>query len=87
MSDEVNKLLEEREKTHGDFAKQAITAMALKYVIEQTPNWKEMPSFMRESLDLMATKISRMCHGNMREPEHMRDCAGYAMLIVRELEK
>lgn len=83
---EIDKILEERGKTHGDFPTQALTAQALKYIISQMPNYNDMPGYMRESLDLIATKISRMGHGNWKEPDHARDGSGYFSLIVRELE-
>lgn len=83
----TEEVLNEREKTHGDYSQQALTAQALKHVIHETPNWNDMPSEMRESLELIATKISRMGHGNWRNVDTPVDIAGYAQLIVRSLEK
>jgi hypothetical protein len=83
----TDNILNEREKTHGDFPTQAITAQALKYIMAEMPNWEDMPSYMRESLDLIATKISRMGHGDWKHIDSPKDGSGYFELIVRELEK
>ena len=83
----VDDVLGAREKTHGDFTEQAKTAQALKRIISLTPNWQDMPPYMRESMDLICTKISRMGHGNWQEVDHPRDGSGYFELIARGLEK
>ena len=81
------KILNERQKTHGDYPTQALTAQSLKYIITQMPQWHDMPAYMRESLEMISTKIARMGHGNWKEPDHAKDIAGYAELIVRALGK
>jgi predicted amidohydrolase YtcJ len=86
MSD-VEKILEDREKTHGDFATQSHTAQMLKYNLHAMPNWNGMPSYMRESLEMVCTKMARMGHGDWKEADHPEDGGGYFQLIVRELEK
>jgi hypothetical protein len=87
MTDPIDDLLNEREKTHGVYSEQALTAQALKHVMREAPNWGQMPSYMRESLELIATKISRACHGSIIEKDVWVDIAGYSQLVVRELEK
>ncbi len=83
----ISKILDQREKTHGGFPTQALTAQSLKYILTQMPNWVDMPGFMRESLELICTKISRAGHGNWQEIDHFCDGSGYFELIVRGLEK
>lgn len=82
-----NEILNEREKTHGDFGIQAQTAQRIKQAMVETPNWQSMPPYMKESLDLIATKISRMCHGDWKHVDSSKDIAGYAELVVAQLEK
>lgn len=84
---EIDEVLKERGKTHGDFPTQALTAQTLKYMIHQMPNWHDMPGYMRESLELIATKISRMGHGDWRHTDAPLDISGYATLIVDGLKK
>lgn len=83
----VKEVLNEREKTHGNFTEQALTAQSLKYILSVTPNWHDMPGYMREALELVCTKMARMGHGNWQEVDHPRDISGYAELIVRGLEE
>jgi len=84
---EIEQILAERQKTHGDFSKQSATAQRLKSVLRNTPNWHKMPDGMREGLELICTKLSRMGHGSWEEADHLRDGAGYFTLIERDLSK
>ena len=81
----VQDTLAERQKTHGSFPEQATTAQLLKAVMRDTPNWQDMPPTMRESLELIATKLSRICHGNPHHKDAWHDVAGYATLVEKLL--
>ncbi len=87
MTDYTLPVLNEREKTHGDFPTQSITAQGLKARLRDTPNWQKMPAYMREALELICTKLARMTHGDFLEIEHPTDIAGYATLIADSLKK
>jgi hypothetical protein len=43
--------------------------------------------FMAESLEAIAAKIARILAGNARETDHWQDIAGYATLVVRQIER
>lgn len=75
------KILKTRAKTHGDYATTAHAAQALKEVMRNTPNWHELPDYMREALEMDATKTARILCGNAYEPDHWHDKAGYATLV------
>jgi len=75
------KILKTRAKTHGDYATMAHTAQALKEAMRNTPNWHELPDYMREALEMDATKTARILCGNAYEPDHWHDKAGYATLV------
>lgn len=77
-------ILDARETTHGDYAQVSQTAQAIKRAMLETPNWREMPHYARESLDLIATKIARICNGDFNTQDHWRDIAGYAELTARQ---
>jgi len=83
----TEEILNEREKTHGSYSSQAVTAQCLKSILHATINWDRMPPPMKESLELICTKMSRICHGDFLHADSFFDIAGYAQLIVRELEK
>ena len=67
-----------RGKTHGDWHQQAECARELRAVIEKYG--AHLPAFKRESLDMIATKMSRICCGNSFELDHWLDIQGYAHL-------
>jgi len=71
-------LLVEREKTHGDFRLVARVAQDLKEVIAKY-DCKGMPMTQREALDMICTKIARICQQPI-EKDHWIDIAGYAKL-------
>ena len=84
---DINEILAEREKTHGDYHKQAFSAQELKSIMRSMPNWCDMDLPIKEALEMIGTKIARMGHGEWKDKQHAEDISGYAMLVVRELEK
>ncbi len=78
-------ILDERQKTHGDYYRVAATAQELKDVLRRGKNWKTLDDTERETLEMIATKIGRILAGNPHEIDHWRDIAGYAQLIERWL--
>ncbi len=78
-------LLSERERTHGRFAESAAVAQATKVI------WRDrrgtLVDAQREVLDAIAGKVARILCGDSCHADHWRDIAGYAMLVVRELER
>lgn len=86
---EIKDILEERGRTHGDFTQVAETAQAIKDTLHDAPNYAqdELSSVHYEALDMIASKLARIMCGNPNEPDHWRDIAGYALLVVSELEK
>jgi hypothetical protein len=75
-------ILNERQKTHGDYYNTAATAQALKDEMRRGKNWKSLDDMQRETLEMAATKIGRILSGNPHEIDHWKDIAGYAQLIV-----
>lgn len=75
-----DRLLQEREKTHGDFTIQAGWAQSGKKALRQTPNWNRMSGAQQEALDMIMTKISRITHGDPRHLDSWDDISGYAKL-------
>lgn len=77
----INNLLNEREETHGYFHDQAKTAQRLKRLMRATPNWEGMDADMRESLEMICMKLSRIGHGNPYHIDSWMDIIGYASLV------
>lgn len=82
---ERDPLLQEREKTHGEFRKVARIAIDLKRIFRKEGGFTGEPLYNSdqrhaESLDLIATKIARILSGDAHCHEHWLDIAGYAKL-------
>ena len=76
----TNELLVEREKTHGSFGCTATIAQATKRIWHMQMGWDNLTDVQRESLDSIATKVSRILAGNPADPDHWQDIQGYAKL-------
>lgn len=84
---EIDKILEDRGSRYGDFGAQAQVSRAIKESFESTPNWSYLPPYMREGLDLVAVKISRMLCGDPMYMDNVVDILGYMTLVKTEMEK
>lgn len=78
-------ILEEREKTHGDFLLVSKVAQNIKVAYQWAPN--EQKLYVKEALDLIATKIARIVCGTALEPDHWEDIQGYAGLVLEQIQK
>jgi len=88
MTTDISAILAEREKTHGNYEIHAAITQDLKRVMRNhvCDLDRRLDDDMQESLDMIAHKIGRIIAGNAAEPEHWRDIAGYAQLVVNRLE-
>lgn len=85
--DKTKNILNERGQTHGDFNFVAITSNLLKESIRDNPNYKNLPVQVKESLDMILHKTSRIVNGNCYFNDHWQDIIGYSQLILNEIEK
>ena len=88
MTTDINALLAEREKTHGDYEIHSAITQDLKRVITHhvADLDRRLDPDMAETLDMIAHKIGRIIAGNAAEPDHWRDIACYAQLVANRLE-
>jgi hypothetical protein len=81
-------LIDEREKTHGPFERTAsaycLLQEAIKAAARESNSAASAP--VVTAIDMIAMKLARIIAGNPNEPDHWRDIAGYAELVVRSLE-
>ena len=82
----TDEILDEREGQYGDYWTQATYAQYLKLHVRRGKNYNRMPAPMKESLEMIATKISRLMNGDYEKTDTWADIAGYAQLVVKELE-
>lgn len=81
---ERDPLLQEREKTHGDFSLNAQISQALKSTFRAYAPLKDgdMVKVHREALDMIALKLSRILSGQANFRDHWRDLSGYSLLAM-----
>lgn len=72
-------LLVERQKTHGDFARNAEISQRLKGVAKDF-GYKDLCPIHREAFEMIALKLSRILSGQANFKDHWNDIAGYAKL-------
>jgi hypothetical protein len=82
----VTDILDEREKTHGDFDLTAMIAQELKVVMRRGKNWRILLDTQKEALEMVATKIARMLSGDHLYLDNVVDIIGYMTLLERQLK-
>lgn len=83
----INDLITERASTHGPFEVQAEIAQLLKSIARSTSGWSKLSFVDKEAIEMILHKLSRILAGNPKEIDHARDLSGYALLMVRDLER
>lgn len=83
----TNSVLSIRERTHGDYEFNANVAQNIKDSMRNSPGWGILQPAMRETLDLMATKIGRILAGDPYHLDHWVDLSGYPELIVELIKE
>ena len=81
----IDATLNERQKTHGDFASHAVLSQTMKSIMQAQPKWSGMEDDQHEALEMIVHKIARILNGDPHYPDHWRDIAGYATLVERRL--
>ena len=79
-------IIQEREKTHGNYKVQSGWSQTLKDMLRATPNWHYLNDGQKEALELIATKLARLTHGDPNYPDHPKDISGYAKLYEISIE-
>jgi hypothetical protein len=73
-------LINNREKTHGNYRDNAAISQGLKDVMRGGKNWNALSDAQRESLEMIAVKIGRILTGDAGFRDHWDDIGGYAQL-------
>jgi hypothetical protein len=83
---QVEKVLNERAQTYGQYHMVSKISQDVKKVIRNSPNYPLMPDYMKESLDLIANKLARILNGDPLYDDSWRDISGYCTLVLMEIE-
>lgn len=78
-------LITERGSRYGKFKDGAEIMRALKRVMHDTDGWNNLTPSQKEALDMIQHKIGRILNGDPTYDDSWKDIAGYATLIVNEL--
>lgn len=78
-------LITERGSRYGKFKDGAEIMRSLKRVMHDTEGWGNLTASQKEALDMIQHKIGRILNGDPTYDDSWKDIAGYATLIVNEL--
>lgn len=78
-------LITERGSRYGKFKDGAEIMQELKGVMREVDGWHNLTPSQREALDMIQHKIGRILNGDPTYDDSWKDIAGYATLIVNEL--
>lgn len=78
-------VLSERGSRYGTLMSNATISQGLKEILHSSSNWEAMPPDMREALDMIVHKISRIVEGDFNYDDSWIDISGYSTLIVERL--
>lgn len=78
-------LITERGSRYGKFKYGAEIMQELKDVMREVGGWHNLTPSQREALDMIQHKIGRILNGDPTYDDSWKDIAGYATLIVNEL--
>ena len=79
-------LLNQRGSTHGPRKSQSMIECNIKDAF-RIGDFESLPYDMQSSLDMIATKISRIIAGDERHMDHWVDISGYAQLVIEDREE
>jgi len=88
---ELQNVLAERRKQHGDFSEHAIYTQSIKAVMSDAERRRMeqdkpfLTAVQREAIEMIAHKIGRILAGDPNHVDHWLDLAGYATLVADDL--
>jgi hypothetical protein len=85
---ETNEILTERGKRYGNYLEQTTISRALRNIINEVVDTKEiqLEPDQEDALMMICVKISRILNGDHNYADNWRDIAGYASLVADRLD-
>lgn len=90
----IGKTIEDRGERYGDWKNHAQISQDIQNAIIKGwfqrcdgKDFSELPAYMTEAITMIANKLGRVINGDPYYDDSWRDIAGYATLVVNELEK
>ena len=82
----TRKMLEEKERTHGDFAQNSYVTMGILNICQDQPNWEKLSEPSQLAIHMICLKLSRVLSGDATQKDHFKDISGYATLALDALD-
>lgn len=82
----IDVTLAARGTRYGSFDDHARVTQSLKWVLYDSPKWRELTHDKKEALEMIAHKIGRIVCGDPNYKDSWTDIVGYARLVEKELE-
>lgn len=90
----VAEITKKRGSVYGPFLHNAIVAQAIKTALRSIPDpdndglqWGDLPLDVREGLDLIALKMSRIVTGEPEYLDNWDDIGGYAKIVADRIRR
>ena len=87
MSKQISEILSERKSRYGEYCQVASITESIKDALKQGVSFKDLTPSQLLALDMIANKLARVVNGDVTYTDSWQDIAGYALLVVKELEK
>ena len=92
LKQSVQNTLKQRQTRYGDFDKHSKISQAMKMAfadgyVNTGKDIEDMPDYMWEAMSMICHKLARVANGDHMYDDNWRDIAGYAELVVKELNK
>ena len=84
---DITDTLKQRHSSYGDFAEQSEVSQTIKKAFRFSGNYDNLDAGMKESLDMIAVKISRILTGDPGHADSWHDIQGYAALVEKTLAR
>ncbi len=82
---DIPALIAERGSRYGKFKDGADIMQSLKDVMREVDGWNDLTPSQKEALEMIQHKVGRILNGDPNYDDSWKDIAGYATLIVNEL--
>lgn len=84
---DVLEVLNQRQKTHGEFSEVSKTYADFIKILEKTGFFNKCEDHHRLAIDVIFQKLARILNGDMNFYDHWVDICGYSELVKKELDK
>ena len=82
----LDESLRDKQIMNGPFADTADLSQSFKFLMRRGANWERLPTSAKEALELIASHVGKVLHGDHSEPKHWNDIATLARLQGKLLE-